>query len=131
MVDINSCARADNAHARATARRFWNLKSDGIPADGTLAAGRPRRFRHVSVAALRARYGFFKRRARACPGSVHLRRRGDLARPVEILGWCLSAKGAVGPVVVVEMGEGIDVLVEAIEVVGQVMACVELEHVPA
>src|SRR5690606_16452228 len=46
-------------------------------------------------------------KSRICPGSVHLRRLGLLAREVEILAWGSPAKRAVGSVVVVEMGEGI------------------------
>jgi hypothetical protein len=44
----------------------------------------------------------------------------------EILVWGLAAKCAVGSVVVVEVSEGIDVLVEAVETIGQVVAGVAL-----
>ena len=54
-----------------------------------------------------------------------MRRRVLLACTVEILVWCLSAKSAVWPMVVVEMGEGIDAVVEPIEPMRQVMAGIE------
>ena len=43
----------------------------------------------------------------------------------EILVWGLSAKGAVGSVVVLEVGEGIDALIEGIEPMRQVVAGTE------
>ena len=61
-----------------------------------------------------------------CPGSVHLRRLGLLAGAVEILVWGLSAKGAVGSVMVVEVSEGIDAFIERLEAMRQVVAGVEL-----
>jgi hypothetical protein len=48
-----------------------------------------------------------------------MRRLGLLAREGGIRAWGFAAKGTVGSVVVVEMGEGVDVLVQAIEPVGR------------
>jgi hypothetical protein len=61
-----------------------------------------------------------------CPGSVHMRRVGLAARAIEILVWSLPAKSAVGPVMVIEVGEGVDVLIEAIEAVREVVTGIEL-----
>jgi hypothetical protein len=54
-----------------------------------------------------------------------MRRGGLLAGEGEILAGCSSAKGSVGAVVVIEMREGIDMLVEMIEPVGQVVTGIE------
>ena len=54
-----------------------------------------------------------------------MRRLVLLARAGEILVWGSSAKGTVRPVVIVEVSEGIDVLVEAIEVMGEVVTGIE------
>ena len=54
-----------------------------------------------------------------------MRRLGLLAGAVEILAWGLSAKSAVGSVMVVEVGKGIDMFVEGIEAMRQVVAGVE------
>src|SRR5262249_60051301 len=55
-----------------------------------------------------------------------MRRRVRLARSDEILVWGLSGKGAVWSVVVVDVGEVIDVLIEAVEALRQVVAGIEL-----
>jgi hypothetical protein len=61
-----------------------------------------------------------------CAGSVHMRRRGRRAEAAEILGWSEIAKGLVGSVVVVAMGEGFDERLEFVDTIEQVVGGVKI-----
>ena len=61
-----------------------------------------------------------------CAGSAHMRRLGLWAEAIEILCWGEVAKGLVGSVVVVSVGEGVDEGLELVDAVGQVVGSIEL-----
>ena len=63
----------------------------------------------------------------SCAGSAHMgRMRGLRAESVEILGCGEVAKGLMGSVVVVAMGEGVDEGLEFVDAVGEFEGGVEL-----
>ena len=67
------------------------------------------------------------RKSSGCPRSRHMRRRGLLARVIlEVLDRGQSGKGSVGSVVVIEVLEGIDLLGDFVDAVGEFDAGIEL-----